>query len=749
MSYLLKLRSCKVPRPSPLIFSFPSLLSTSSHSVISIPLGPSCPPLQLSTGELARLADGCAVAQLGNTAVMSTVCRGKVTTTSFLPLTVDYRQKAAAAGRIPTNFLRRELGQSEREILTSRMIDRSVRPMAAKGLVDEVGISCNLLAVGVEDPEVLAINSASMALALSSLPWQGAVGAVRVGWVDGGVIINPTRKELTGSEVNLVVVGTSEGKCTMMEGEAKCVEQRKFLECVRVGLEYCAEIAGQVDRMGQGVGKVKEGGGSVNTIALDILEETRKLSQYRLRSVYTDYTLDKLSRDKVMFNIRDDIVTRTRVTHPHWEVAKVSEAFSYVSSEVVRDLIFNESIRVDGRGLSDIRPISCQVNLHDPLHGSALFQRGQTQVMSTVALDSLHSAMKLDTMSAITGGLKEKNFLLHYEFPSFATGEVGRGGAGANRRETGHGALAEKALKQVMPDNREFMVRLSCEVLESNGSSSMASVCGGSMALLDAGVGLSEAASGVAMGLVTRGQETKVLTDIMGMEDYLGDMDFKIAATRSGVCAVQADVKISGIDYDTIMQAVEGGVEANHAILDIMGKCITSPVKSKPCWPVSKSLTIPAHKRGKFLGPAGLNVKRISGETGVQVHAEEEGVWSLFAPSSEAMEEAEVMVESLLQEEKAPELEFGCIYTGKILELQDRGVMLELHPAMEPVFLHNTQLDSKAVSHPSVLGLQAGQDIQVKYFGRDPTTGKVRVSRKVLTVGVASAVKKFKNGMER
>jgi len=748
MSYFLKLSLPKLPKPS-LLLSTHSMLSTSSHVVISIPLGPSCPPLQLSSGKLARLADGCAVATLGNTAVMSTVCRGKVSTSSFLPLTVDYRQKAAAAGRIPTNFLRRELGPSEREILTSRMIDRSVRPLAAKGFVEEVGISCNLLAVGVGDPEVLAINSSSMALALSSLPWQGAVGAVRVGWVNDKVTINPSRREMAGSEVNLVLVGTSEGKCTMMEGEAKCVEQNKFLECVRVGLEYCAGIAGQIDLLGKKEGKIKRGGGTVSSISLDIVEEVKKLTHIRLRSIYTDYTLDKLSRDKRMFSVRDDLLTRFRVTHPHWESSKLSEAFSQVSSEVVRSLIFDENIRVDGRGLTDIRPISCQVNLHDPLHGSALFQRGQTQVMCTVALDSLHSAMKLDPMTVITGGLKEKNFLLHYEFPSYATGEVGRGGAGANRREMGHGALAERALKQVVPDNRQFTVRLTSEVLESNGSSSMASVCGGSLALLDAGVKLSEAASGVAMGLVTRGQESKVLTDILGMEDYLGDMDFKLAATRSGVCAVQADVKISGIDYNTIKQAVDGGIEANHKILDIMGKCLDSPVSTKSCWPVSKNITIPAHKRGKFLGPAGLNVKRISGETGVQIQPEDEGVWSLFAPSSAAMEEAESMVEQLLEEEKAPVLEFGGIYTGKILELLERGVMLELHPAMDPVLLHNSQLDNRKVSHPSVLGLEPGQDLQVKYYGRDPATGQVRLSRKVLTVGAASAVKTLKSATKR
>ena len=744
MSFLLTVKPTKVPRSS-LFLNSHFLLSTSSNIVIKIPLGPRCPPLELHSGQLARLADGCAVAKAGNTAVLSTVCRGrgKVPSTSFLPLTVDYRQKAAAAGRIPTNSLRRELGPSQAEILTSRMIDRSIRPMAATGFVEEVGINCNTMAVGREDPEVLAINSASMALALSSLLWQGAVGAVRVGWVDGGVIINPSRKVLSSSEVNLVVVGTSQGKSTMIEGEAKCIEHVKFLECVRVGLEYCAEIARQIDMVGRKEGKAKEGHRS--KVPGQIIGEMQKLAQWRLRSVFLDQSLDKLSRDKSIFNIREDIVTRSKITHPHWEASKVSEAFTEVSSEVMRGLIFDENIRVDGRGISDIRKISCQHNLYHSLHGSALFQRGQTQVLCTVAMDSLHSAVKLDPMSAITGGLKEKNFLLQYEFPSYATGEIGRGGPRGNRRELGHGALAEKALKQVLPDNMLFMVRLTSEVLESNGSSSMASVCGGSLALLDAGVKLRESVSGVAMGLVTRGRDTRVLTDIMGMEDYLGDMDFKLATSRSGVCAIQADVKNSGIDYSTIKQAVEEGVNANHNILDIMEGCIAIPVASKSCWPVSKNITIPAQKRGRFLGPAGLNVKRISAETGVHIYQEGEGVWTLFAPSSDSMEEAEIMVDKLMKEEKAPELEFGSIYTVKILELLENGVMVELHPAMDSMFIHNNQLDNRIVSHSSDLGLLVGQDMRVKYFGREVSTGMVRLSKKILTMEASNAVRYLRN----
>ena len=497
-----------------------------SHRVA---LGPNSAPLELSSGWLARLAEGCGVARLGNTAVLSTVCRGKQLQSPFLPLTVDYRQKAAAAGRIPANFLRRELGPSEREILTSRMIDRSVRPLAARGWGEEVGVTCNLLAVDHHhDPDVLAINATSLALQMSSLPWSGGVGGVRVGLVRGRPVINPSRRELADSRVNLVVAGTAGGRCTMMEGDARNVEPGLFLDCVRTGLDHCSVIATDIEALARQHGKTK----TVVKLSenLELREKVRILAKGRLRNLFSDSRLDKLARDKQMFSIRDDIVNSLK-SQEQLEPGKVSEAFSVVCRDTVREMIFSENLRVDGRSLTEVRPVSCGVDLYSPLHGSALFQRGQTQVLCTVALDSLHAAQKLDPMSVLTGGLKEKNFLLHYEFPSFATGDVRSGGAGANRRETGHGALAERAIRQVLPHS-DWTVRLTSEVLESNGSSSMATVCGATLALLDAGIPLTDRVSGVAMGLVTRGDQARVLTDIMGMEDYMGDMDFKMAATR-------------------------------------------------------------------------------------------------------------------------------------------------------------------------------------------------------------------------
>ena len=726
--------------PRPLRFSY------------RVPLGGESPPLELSSGRLARMADGCGEARLGSTAVLTAVCRGRPQPAAFLPLTVDYRQKAAAAGRIPANVLRRELGPTTREILTSRLVDRSVRPLAPPGWQEEVGVTCNLLALDARyDPTVLAVNSTSLALALSSLPWQGAVGAVRLGWDGSRVLINPSRRQMSASRLDLIVVGSAQGRCTMLEGDAACLEPAIFLECIRAGLDECAIIATKIELLGKEWGKAsrdwrerdwRERGDWAGGPAPQEMEtQVAALTRGPLRNIFTDHRLDKQERDKRMFAVRDEVTTRFKVTHPQWEAARVTETWSKVCRHTVRDLIIDEGCRVDGRGLAEVRPISCQANLHSPLHGSALFQRGHTQVLCTVALDSIYAALKLDPMSSLTDGLKSKNFLLHYEFPSFATGEVGRGGAGANRRELGHGALAERALKAVVPAGRQQTVRLVCEVLESNGSSSMASVCGGSLALLDAGVPLTESVSGVAMGLVSRDAEHRVLTDIIGMEDYMGEMDFKMAASRSGVCAIQADVKNLGIDFDIIKQAVMGGVEANHGILDIMDRCIRWPADTKPCWPVSKQISVPASKRGKFLGPGGLNLKRIASETGVEVHAEEEGLWLLHAPSSAAMQEAEAMVKELIEEEKAPELVFGAIYSGRVVEVLESGVMLELHPGRSPILVPNKQLDARKVVHASALGLQVGQELQVKYFGQDSVTGQTRLSRKVLTVAATAAVK--------
>ncbi|XP_065563660.1 polyribonucleotide nucleotidyltransferase 1, mitochondrial-like isoform X2 [Artemia franciscana] len=635
--------------------------------------------VRLSTGKLARFADGAAVASLGETSVMVTaVSKAKSTNTSFLPLVVDYRQKAAAAGRIPTNFLRRELGATEKEILTSRMIDRSLRPLFPVGYFYETQVMCNLLAVdGVYDPEVLSINAASAALSISDIPWNGPVAAVRVAYIDNEVIINPTRQELAHSDLNLVVSASKDNLIVMLEASGNNLENNKFIKCIEDGVAECQIITKSIERLQSVAGKPKR---EVQSIAQPD-EETRTflkmLCVNKLRDIFSDFTHDKISRDVSVSQVRAETLEKVRMNFPTADPAVCSEYFNKILKEIFRNLIFETERRCDGRLLTEVRPISCEVNLQRPLHGSSLFQRGQTQVFSTVAFDSPDSAMKGDALSVLLGGLKEKNFFLHYEFPPYATNETGRAGA-YGRREIGHGALAEKGLRPVIPSNFPFTIRLTSEVLESNGSSSMATVCGGSMALMDAGVQISSPAAGVAIGLVTKLDEEKnksfpeykILTDLLGIEDYLGDMDFKIAGTGTGITALQADIKLPGITMDVVSEAIYRAHDAKKHILDIMKSTIpVARLQRKDNWPVTEKLEVPVHKRSRLFGLGGGNLKKLTAVTGVQVH------------------------------------------------------------------------------HPSALGLDAGKEITVKYFGRDPVSGKMRLSRKVL-LGTASPVAKSLNNGE-
>ena len=664
----------------------------------------------LTTGKLARMADGCAVAKMGDTSVMVTVVgKNKPSGTSFMPLVVDYRQKAAAAGRIPTNFLRRELGATEREVLTSRLIDRSVRPLFPDGYSCETQIMCNLLAVdGVNDPDVLSINAASTALSLSDVPWNGPVGAVRIGMISNELVVTPTRKDMTSSQLNLVVVATGQNLVVMLEGNAENILQQDLLKAIKLGVRECQVIIKDIQSMQKEFGKVKR---SFQEVILQVPEEisnaTRALSEVHLQEVFRNFEFDKLQRDNAVSALRLEVLDKLRDSYPSVESTALNEAFSKVTKSVFRKLILDDNVRCDGRSLTDLRNITCEVDLHKPLHGSALFQRGQTQVFCTVAFDSLDSVLKSDPLSVITGGLKDKNFFLHYEFPPYATNETGRSGP-AGRRELGHGALAEKALRPVVPHDFPFTIRLTAEVLESNGSSSMASVCGGSLALMDAGVPITSHVAGVAVGLVTKysGLDTKhleqyrILTDILGIEDYLGDMDFKMAGTKKGITAVQVDVKIPGLPLKVVMEACLQACNAKNEILNLMQSEISKPrTDKKDNWPLFEKLVVPVHRRSKFVGYGGRNLKHLMAETGVQVTQIDETTYNIFSPHQAAMDEAKEMIEQFLAEEKEPQLEFGGIYTATIVEIRDSGVMVTLYPSMTPVLLHNSQLDQRRVRY--------------------------------------------------
>uniref|UniRef100_A0A8C4E6Q5 polyribonucleotide nucleotidyltransferase n=1 Tax=Dicentrarchus labrax TaxID=13489 RepID=A0A8C4E6Q5_DICLA len=655
-----------------------------------------CRKLEISSGRFAKFADGSAIVQLGETSVMVTaVSKTKPSPSQFMPLVVDYRQKAAAAGRIPTNHLRRELGTTDNEILTSRLIDRSIRPLFPAGYFYDTQILCNLLAVdGVNDPDVLAINAASTALSLSDIPWNGPIGAVRVGMIGGEMLINPTRAQMASSSLNLIVAGAPSSQVVMIEASADNVLQQDFCHAVKVGVKYTQHIILGIQQLAREQKITKRIPIKVFSTPADMVQHVQHLASEKIYAVFTDYTHDKISRDEAINKVRLEAEEGLRERFPQAEPFEIIDSFNTVSKDVFRNLVLNEYRRCDGRNLTALRDISCDVDLFKPLHGSALFQRGQTQVPT---------------------GQEDKNFMLHYEFPPYATNEIGKMG-GTNRRELGHGALAEKALRPVIPTNFPFTIRVTSEVLESNGSSSMASACGGSLALMDAGVPISSAVAGVAVGLISKAspekpaeiQDYRLLTDILGIEDYLGDMDFKLAGTNKGITALQADVKIPGLPLKVVMEAIQQATVAKREILAIMSKCIAKPRETrKENGPVVENVRVPVSKRARFVGPGGYNLRRLQAQTGVTISQVDEETFSVLF----------------------------------LLCFRDIGVMVKLYPNMSAVLLHNSQLDHKRIKHPSALGLEVGQQIQVKYFGRDPTDGRMRLSRKVLQTPVAGVVK--------
>ncbi|KAM4681242.1 polyribonucleotide nucleotidyltransferase 1, mitochondrial isoform 4-T4 [Amazona ochrocephala] len=694
--------------------------------------------MELSSGKLARFADGSAVVQLGDTAVMVTaVSKTKPSASQFMPLVVDYRQKAAAAGRIPTNYLRRELASTDKEILTSRVIDRSIRPLFPAGYFYDTQILCNLLAVdGVNDPDVLAINGASAALALSDIPWNGPIGAVRVGLVDGETIINPTRKQLSSSTLNLVVAGAPQNQVVMLEATAENILQQDFCHAIKVGLKQTQHIIQGIQQLVKERGVAKRTVQKLYVAPEEIVEcanncvfrsyffSSQRLASNKIYAVFTDSGHDKISRDEAINKIRLETEEQLKEKFPEAEPYEIIESFNVVSKDIFRNLVLNEYRRCDGRDLTSLRDIKCEVDMFKMLHGSALFQRGQTQVLCTVTFDSIESSVKSDVISTAVSGIKDKNFMLHYEFPPYATNEIGKVG-GMNRRELGHGALAERALKPVIPQDFPFTIRVTSEVLESNGSSSMASACGGSLALMDAGVPVSSAVAGVAIGLIT-----KCSLENGGIEDYRLLTDILV------------DLKLPGIPIKIVMEAIQQATAAKREILQIMNQTLAKPRPNrKESGPVVETIHVPLSKRLRFVGPGAYNLKKLQAQTGVTVSQLDEETYSVFAPTPIAMHEAREFIRDICKDDQEVNLEFGAVYTATITEIRDSGVMVKLYPNMTPVLLHNSQLDQRKIKHPSALGLEVGQEIQVKYFGRDPTDGRMRLSRKILQSPATAVLK--------
>lgn len=533
----------------------------------------------------------------------------------------------------------------------------------------------------------------------------------------------------------------------MLEGKGNIVLIQDLQKAIKTGVRESQTIIAAIEKLRKDIPGLKpkreltiESSGKALPITKEIHIAIKSMSEMKIRGIFTNESFDKLGRDNHINALRTEIVDSIWSNFPDYDVNQITESFNNFVVEVFRELIFERDVRCDGRNLESLRNITTEVDLYKPLHGSALFTRGQTQVLCTTTLGSKDSAIKLDLLSAQESGVKEKNFFLHYEFPPYATGEIGKVGF-VNRREIGHGNLAEKGLLPIIPPDYPFTIQLNSEVLESNGSSSMATVCAGSLSLMDAGVPIKAVAAGVAMGLVTKYKDDdtkhiedyRILTDQLGIEDYMGDMDMKIAGTKKGFTSLQIDLKIPGLPLKILYEAMQKAADAKSQIIDIMMKCMTGPrIHRKDSWPVSETLTIEPHLRSKIIGPGGVNVKKLYLQTGVELNSIDETNFEIFAPSQVAMNEAKEFIAKLKEKDKVPDLDFGAIYTAKIVELRDIGVMVQLYPSMPPALLHNSQLDQRKVGHPSALGLEVGQEISVKYFGRDPVSGLMRLSRKVL-----------------
>ena len=683
--------------------------------------------ITIETGKLAKQADGAVTVQLGDTivivaAVAATRAREGQ---EFFPLTVDYREKAAAAGRFPGGYFKREGRPTEKEILTSRMIDRPIRPLFPRGWFNEVQVQSILLSAdGENDPDMLSIVGASAALLVSDVPWGGPLGAVRVGRANGQFVANPTHEQMTGSDIDLVYVG-NETELVMFEGSAKEISEADFNAALKFGHEAIQPLIAAQKELAQRVGVKKR---EIQTFIVpdEILNEAKSLVGDRI--VGALLRSSKVEREAAVGALTDEIGKKLVDKFGEEKVTDfvLKETFYYIQKEAVRGLIMQQDKRLDGRGLDAIRPISCSVGLLPRAHGSALFSRGETQALTLATLGTGEDVQEFD---AYTGGESEKKFMLHYNFPNFSVGETGRI-AGPGRREIGHGALAERSIEPMLPlENYPYSVRVTSEIMESNGSTSMATVCGGSLALMDAGVPLVRPVAGISIGLCTEyGADNqiaryKLLADILGSEDAFCDMDCKIAGTEKGITGFQLDLKLRGIPPQIMTEAVEKARAARQFILGEMTKVIAEPRKEISKYaPRIETLKINPEKIGLIIGPGGKNIKKLVEESGCEIDIEDDGTVNIFSVSAEGMKIARDAILGM-----TAEAEPGKIYRGKVVTIKEFGAFVEFLPGKDGL-VHISELANFRVKKTEDI-VKIGDEITVKCLGVDEK-GRVRLSRK-------------------
>ena len=679
----------------------------------------------LETGAIGRQADSAVMASMDDTTVLATVVCNRneeVEGRDFFPLTVNYQERSYAAGKIPVSFFRREGRATEGETLISRLIDRPLRPLFPDGFVNEVQVVVTVMSANPEIPtDIISIIAASAALASSGLPWNGPLGAARVGYIDGQYVLNPLTSESKVSDLDLVVAG-SEKAVVMVESEANCLPESVMLGAVMFGHEQQQTVIKEIEEFAKQVNRpvwdwVKPAEDTALIEAVKADAEAAVGDAFRI--------VDKLERQNKLAEIQKATAEKIKASKEEWaekdnDIAKI---FFELERNIVRERILSGEKRIDGRTLRMIRPITIATGILPRVHGSALFTRGETQSIGTCTLGSERDAQTFEDMS----GVRSDRFILHYNFPPYCVGEIGLIGS-PKRRESGHGRLAKRALKAVLPplDKFPYTIRVVSEITESNGSSSMASVCSGCLSLLDAGVPIKAPVAGIAMGLVKEDDRVAILTDIMGDEDHLGDMDFKVAGTRDGVTALQMDIKTDGITREIMQNALTDAHAARIHLLNVMQKAIPEPRQTlSPYAPRVVTIKVPANKVKEIIGKGGFNVRSIQADTNSQIDIEDDGTVKISATSQLSAESAIKRINDLLVE-----VEVGKDYDGKVVRITDFGAFVNILPGRDGL-VHISQITEERVENVNDY-LRVGDDVRVRVLVID-NTGRIRLSIKAIT----------------
>ncbi len=678
----------------------------------------------IETGKMGRLADGACTITCGETTVMVTaVSQTKMREgQNWFPLSVEYKEKAAAAGRFPGGYFKREGRPTEKEILTCRMTDRPLRPLFPKGYLYDTQIVALLLSAdGENDSDVLSMVGASCALCLSDIPFAGPIGAVRVGYIEEKFVVNPTHTEMENSVLDLVYAG-NETEVVMIEGAADELPEDLFCQALEFAQGYVTKLVQAQKELTERIGKAKREAPLLE-VKDEMLDIAYSVAGDRIEGAI--YKPSKVERGKAVDGLREEVTNAILEKYEDASEFAIDQAFDFMQKKAFRKSIFEKGIRADGRKIDELRQLSAEVDLMPRSHGSALFARGETQALGLCTLAPADEAQFID---AYTGGEEEKSFLLHYHFPPFSVGETGRMG-GLNRREIGHGALAERSIKPALPDKDDFpyAIRVTSEVMESNGSTSMASVCAGTMALLDAGVPLKRPVAGISVGLVTEMDDSgnitdyKRLLDIIGSEDFFGDMDFKLCGTEQGVTGFQLDLKLTGLPITILNEAIQQATEARTKVLAVMAEGIKGPAEISPHAPRIESIKINPEKIGNVIGPGGKIIKGIQAETGAEINIEDDGTVRIYAIKKESLDRALEMVNNI-----TAEIELDKIYQGKVVSTTNFGAFMEVLPGQDGM-IHISELADFRVDQVEDI-VSVGDVIYAKCIGIDDK-GRVKMSR--------------------